>query len=84
MNNKRNDRIIVVKISTETTDCIYLPSSGSNISCFREYLKNLEDIVNKFIYSGTVVVAGDLNAHIRDHSGPKCLNSVINDRGKML
>ena len=87
LNDKGNDRIIVVKISAETTDCIYLigvylPSSGSNISCFREYLENLEDIVNEFIYSGTVVVAGDLNAHIGDYSGPRCLNSVVNDRGK--
>lgn len=87
LNDKGNDRIIVIKINAERMDTmyligVYLPSSGSNIGKFREYLECLEDVVNEFKYSGSVIIAGDLNAHIGNYSGPRCLNPVINERGK--
>lgn len=84
-----NDRIIV--ISVEMTNGhklyligVYLPSSNSSLSSYRECLETLEDVINQFIHFGTVIIAGDFNAHIGNHSGPKCLPKKVNCRGKDL
>ena len=60
-----------------------MPSSTYSISIFKEYLKELEHVINMFCCQGKVIVMGDFNAHIGHSGGPRSFRHV-NERGRLL
>ena len=63
------DQIVAVQlnVSSSTTLSIvsvYLPTTDSPISMYKEYLQELENVVYALQTSGPVLIIGDFNAHI--------------------
>ena len=64
-----SDRIFAVQLpisnfSTLSIVGVYLPTTDSPIEVFKEYLQDLENVVNSLQADGPVLIMGDFNAHI--------------------
>ncbi|CAB3978650.1 Hypothetical predicted protein [Paramuricea clavata] len=87
LENIGNDRIIVIKVKLPNQKALfvlgtYLPSINDSTSSYREYINTLEDSIAHLKSLGAVVLAGDFNAHIGNHGGPRsfkenCVNGPI-------
>ena len=63
--------------------CVYLPTSDTPISCYREVLKELENVVSVQQRSGPIIVKGDFNAHIGQPYSERA-PSLTNAQGQLL
>lgn len=72
-----NDRMITLEY-TDGKNCkifiigVYLPQQQCKISCFTEYISELDVIVNQCKLQGEVIVIGDTNCHFGPEVGPRC------------
>ena len=88
LENIGNDRIIAIKVKLPNQKALfvlgtYLPSTNDSTSSYREYINTLEDSIAHLKSLGAVVLAGDFNAHIGNHGGPRSFKEV-NNRGHIL
>ncbi len=76
-----NDRVIVAQIRLSPTVCmfilsVYLPSSNTSITKYRECLVVLDDVVDNLYEKGIIVLAGDFNCHIGKYGGLRSLDTT--------
>ena len=76
-----NDRIIVAQVRLSPTVCmfilsVYLPSSNTSITKYRECLEVLDDVVDNLYEKGIIVLAGDFNGHIGKYGGPRSFDTT--------
>ncbi|CAB4025724.1 Hypothetical predicted protein [Paramuricea clavata] len=88
LENIGNDRIIAIKVKLLNQKALfvlgtYLPSTNDSTSSYREYINTMEDSIAHLKSLGAVVLAGDFNAHIGNHGGPRSFKEV-NNRGHIL
>ncbi len=55
---------------------VYLPSSNTSITKYRECLVVLDDVVDNLYEKGIIVLAGDFNCHIGKYGGPRSLDTT--------
>ena len=84
-----NDRICVVKVSTNNSVPIYiigvyLPQRDSIISDFDEYLYHLEYIIEKCQSEGYVAIMGDFNCHFGSGNGPRAWGVTTRNAAKLI
>ena len=64
-----SDRICAIQLKSASTVTsivgVYLPSAGSPLDDYREYLSQLEDVVASLQREGELLILGDFNAHLQ-------------------
>ncbi len=88
MNELGNDRIMVlrVKLLDDTYVYIigvYLPTTSEPADTFNYHLKLLEDVSLELSNNGSIIILGDLNAHIGQLAGERSFTK-INSRGRCV
>jgi endonuclease/exonuclease/phosphatase (EEP) superfamily protein YafD len=88
MNELGNDRIMVlrVKLLDDTYVYIigvYLPTTSEPADTFNYHLKLLEDVSLELCNNGSIIILGDLNAHIGQLAGERSFTK-INSRGRCV
>ena len=62
---------------------VYLPTSSAPLNSYETCLCILEDIILQLQDRGTIIIAGDFNAHIGSLGGPRSF-SMTNSRNRLL
>ena len=85
LENIGNDRIAAISVKQHESEQMflvgtYLPCATESMEVYNSYVEQLENVLYQLQQRGTIIIMGDINAHIGHLGGPRSFGKV-NSRG---